>query len=100
MTTWSVFQNRSQILPERKEKMLQIIHCGSHHHWIVATTIGNKMDAGEVLAYDFIFKNVDRATSSFITLNLRSTGSFEVFLPAGNKPEGHTIFESICAKTL
>jgi len=24
---------------ERKEKMVQVIHCASHHHWIVATTI-------------------------------------------------------------
>ena len=61
LTIYSVTTKKAPI-PERKEKMLQIVHSGSCHHWIVATTIGNKRDAGEVLVYDFIFKNVDRET--------------------------------------
>ena len=61
LTIYSVTTKKAPI-PERKEKMLQIVHSGSCHHWIVATTIGNKRDAGEVLVYGFIFKNVDRET--------------------------------------
>ena len=56
----ALLQQNEAPIPERKEKVLQIIHCGSHHHWIVATTNGNNRDAGEVLVYDSIFKNVDR----------------------------------------
>ena len=58
----TLLQQKEAPIPERKEKMLQIVHCDSRHHWIVATTIGNKRDAGEVLVYDSIFKNVDRET--------------------------------------
>ena len=42
------------------EKMLQILHCPSRHHWIVAATVGNKGDAGKVLVYDSIFNNVNK----------------------------------------
>ena len=56
----TLLQQKEAPIPERKENMLQIIHCGSHHHWIVATTNGINRDAGEVLVYDSIFKNVDR----------------------------------------
>ena len=46
--------------------MLQIVHCPSHHYWIVATTIGNKGDAGKVLIYDSILNNVDKETRKII----------------------------------
>ena len=62
----SLLQQKKIPIPEKKEKMLQIVHCPSHHHWIVATTIGNKGDAGKVLVYDFIFNNVDKETRKII----------------------------------
>ena len=43
-----------------------MIHCPSHHHWIVATTIGNNRDGGKVLVYDSIFKKVDGETRKII----------------------------------
>ena len=46
--------------------MLQIVHCPSRHHWIVATTIGNKRDDGKVLVNDSIFKIVDKETRKII----------------------------------
>ena len=46
--------------------MLQIIYCPSRHHWIVATTVRNKEDGGQVLVYDSIFKKVDRETKKII----------------------------------
>ena len=33
----TLLQQKEAPIPERKEKMLQIIHCGSRHHWIVVT---------------------------------------------------------------
>ena len=62
----SLLQQKKIPIPEKKEKMLQIVHCPSHHHWIVATTIGNKGDAGKVLVYDSIFNNVDKETRKII----------------------------------
>ena len=46
--------------------MLQIIHCPSHHHWMVAIIIRNIREANNILVYDFIFKKVDRETRKII----------------------------------
>ena len=62
----SLLQQKKIPIPEKKEKMLQIVHCPSRHHWIVATTIGNKGVAGKVLVYDSIFNNVDKETRKII----------------------------------
>ena len=58
----TLLQQKEAPIPERKENMLEIVHRGSQHHWVVVTTIGSKRDAGELLVYDSIFKNVDRET--------------------------------------
>jgi len=44
---------------EKKNKMLQIIHCSSRHHWIVATNIGSRTE-GCVIVYNSTFKNVNK----------------------------------------
>ena len=56
----SLLQQKMTPIAEKKEKMLQIVHCPNCHHWIAATTIGNKGDTGKVLIYDSIFKNADK----------------------------------------
>jgi len=50
---------------EKKNKMLQIIHCSNRHHWIVATNIGSRTE-GCVIVYDSTFKNVDSETRDVI----------------------------------
>ena len=62
----TLLQQKEAPILEKKEKMLQIIHCPSRHHWIVATTVGNNGDGGKVLVYDSIFKKVDRETRKII----------------------------------
>ena len=53
----TLLQGKETTVIEKKEnKMLQIIHSTSHHHWIVATTIGRE---GEVLVYVSLFKTLD-----------------------------------------
>jgi len=49
----------------KKSKVLQIIHCSSRHHWVVATNIGSKTK-GCVMVYDSAFKNVDSETREAI----------------------------------
>ena len=51
---------------DAKEKVLQIMHCPSHHHWMVATTNENNKDANNILVYDSIFKKVYRETRKTI----------------------------------
>ena len=55
----------TSVIKRKEEKMLQIIHSTSRHHWIVATTIGSKGE-GDVLVYDSIFKTLDRETKRVI----------------------------------
>ena len=62
----TLLQQKEAPIVEKKEKMIQIIHCPSRHHWIVATTIGNNGDGGKVLVYDSIFKKVDGETRKII----------------------------------
>ncbi|XP_065910108.1 uncharacterized protein [Dysidea avara] len=49
---------------EKQEKMLQIIHCASRLHWIVATTVGSAGNA--ILIYDSAFRNADEETRETI----------------------------------
>ena len=62
----TLLQQKKAPILGKKEKMLQIIHCLSRHHWIVATTIGNNGDAGNILVYDSIFNKVDGETREII----------------------------------
>ena len=62
----TLLQQKETSVLETKEKMVQIIHCSSRHHWIVATTTGRNGDAGNILVYDSIFKKVDRETRKTI----------------------------------
>ena len=63
----TLLQGKETTVIEKKEnKMLQIIHSTSRHHWIVATTIGSKRE-GEVLVYDSLFKTLDRETKKLFT---------------------------------
>ena len=62
----TLLQQKETSVLETREKMVQIIHCSSRHHWIVATTIGRNGDAGNVLVYDSIFKKVDGETRKTI----------------------------------
>jgi len=56
----TLLQQKEMPVLECKEKMIQVIHCASRHHWIVATTIGG--GGNSVVVYDSAFKNVDRET--------------------------------------
>ena len=55
----------TSVIEKSDMKMLQIIHSSSHHHWIVATTIGSKGE-GDVLVYDSIFKTLDGETKKIV----------------------------------
>ena len=56
----TLLQQKEVSALETKEKVIQIIHCASRHHWIVATTIGD--GGNSVVIYDSAFKNVDKET--------------------------------------
>ena len=62
----TLLQGKETTVIEKKEnKMLQIIHSTSCHHWIVATTTGSKRE-GEVLVYDSLFKTLDGETKKVV----------------------------------
>lgn len=48
---------------ETKNK-IQIIHCYSHHHWIVASTVGCALD--QVKVYDSSFSHCDTETEAIV----------------------------------
>lgn len=72
----TLLQGKETTTIEKKEKMLQIIHSTSRHHWIIATTIGSKQE-GEVLVYDSLFKTLDGETKKVVCSLFKS-------LPVGN----------------
>ena len=61
----TLYQEKKTILSEASvQNKLQIIHCNSRHHWIVASTLNCPL--GEVKVYDSIFYNCDQVTEVII----------------------------------
>ena len=61
----TLYQEKKTILSEASvQNKLQIIHCNSRQHWIVASTLNCPL--GEVKVYDSIFYNCDQETEVII----------------------------------
>ena len=61
----TLYQEKEQNLTENDvNNKLQIIHCRSHLHWIVAFTVGCRL--GQVKLYDSLFTYCDKETASVI----------------------------------
>ena len=61
----TLYQEKEQNLTENDvNNKLQIIHCRSHRHWIVASTVGCRL--GQVKVYDSLFTYCDKETASII----------------------------------
>ena len=68
----------SKIDTKATNKILQIVHRLVRHHWVVATTIGNKKN--EILIFDSIFRNIDSQTTQVLgnLFGCLSTSTFRV----------------------
>ena len=71
-----LYQEKKLELTEASvQNKLQIIHCKSRQHWIVASTLNCTL--GEVKVYDSLFYNCDEETECIIT-NLFQCGSKKI----------------------
>ena len=61
-------QKKAHFKSEKLQSKLQIIHCFSRDHWIVATNIG--CVNGVICVYDSLFHSVDEATKRINNLFL------------------------------
>ena len=61
----TLFQSKQLGLTEKETRnKLQIIHCNSRHHWIVASTVGCTLN--QVKVYDSLFTYCDKETESIL----------------------------------
>ena len=71
---------------EKKNRILQIIHSCSRHHWLLATNIGNR--GNEILVYDSIFKNLDKETKKLISDHFPSVPVSKIRVVKSQKQQG------------
>ena len=83
----TLLQQKEMPVLEIKEKVVQIIHCSSRHHWIVATTIGGGGNC--VVVYDSVFKTVDKETRKSVNKLFESISVKSIKIPKVQKQKGN-----------